>query len=121
MNVIAQITFNNISPTKVNIERATKNLPQNPFKTLSKECPAIILANNRIAKLTIRAKYDISSINIKPKRIPIWVPGVLKISTNCHNQARNVIKKLATKPLKLQKRVETIKLVAVIEYGISPR
>lgn len=54
----------------------------NPINIFNNPCPDNILANNRIDKLKILEKYEISSIIINKGAIKIGVPVGKKLSNN---------------------------------------
>lgn len=54
--------------------KEVKKFKKNPVKIFKSECPDIMLAKRRIAKLNKRAVYEISSITIKIAFNAVGVP-----------------------------------------------
>lgn len=108
---------------------AKPNTPINPMpnivhakdpKILVSAWPAIIFANNRIAKLNTRTKYEIISNNIKNHDIIKGAPDGKNKSTSL---VLCKVKATIFNPIndaKLKQKVVKAKLVTVNVYGIIP-
>jgi hypothetical protein len=73
----------NSNPIKTDVAMMVEN-PKTPNeivnmeKTLSMVCPAIMLANNRMERLTGRERNEMISITISKGAIKIGAPGGMK-------------------------------------------
>jgi len=97
-----------------------KNNHANDIRILTKECPANILANNRIPKLTALAIYDTNSIRIINGVITKGVPvgnKIAKYLTLC-NEKPNKINVVIVAMLK--KKVSEASDVVVSSPGTIP-
>ena len=91
------------------------NLYKNPDNIANKQCPAVILANNRTPKDTALAQYDTNSIQTNAGTKAKGVPSGTKNEKNvnlCKDKAKIVtpINKVKLAPIQTIAEVVTVKL-----------